>query len=57
MKKTLRYLIFFAASFVIQWIWYTMVTPGTHKSLLNMLLASLVFVFILFILDLVPKKR
>ncbi|WP_157800200.1 hypothetical protein [Sporolactobacillus pectinivorans] len=57
MKKAMRYLIFFVASLLIQWVWYAVVSPGAHKSLLDMLLASLVFIFILFMLDLVPRRR
>ncbi|WP_018962248.1 hypothetical protein [Sporolactobacillus vineae] len=57
MKKVLRYIAFFIGAFLVQWIWYTLVTPGKPYSFLQLLMTSVVFVVILYLLDLMPKKR
>ncbi|SFG52589.1 hypothetical protein [Sporolactobacillus nakayamae] len=57
MKKLLYYAGLFVACFVIQWFWYAQIKTNSNKSLLDMLLTSVVFAVIVFLLDFLSKKR
>ncbi|MFX3616787.1 MAG: hypothetical protein ACE3JK_04620 [Sporolactobacillus sp.] len=57
MKKVLNYFILFAAAFIVQWVWYSYIKPKNGGSLLDIFLTALVFTTIIFLLDLIPKKK
>ncbi|WP_353947507.1 hypothetical protein ABNN70_08180 [Sporolactobacillus sp. Y61] len=57
MKKFISYAGLFAASLIIQWLWFTYMMPRPDKSLMDMLLASVVFIVILMLLDLAQHRR
>ncbi|MCO7176492.1 hypothetical protein ACFP7A_11100 [Sporolactobacillus kofuensis] len=57
MKKTLHYTGLFLLCFVIQWFWFTQIMTKSQKTPPEMLLTSVVFIVIVVLLDLVPKKR
>ncbi|MDN3956453.1 hypothetical protein [Sporolactobacillus laevolacticus] len=57
MKKIYYYVGLFVLSYVIQWFWYTQIMTKSNKTPLDMLLSSVVFIAILFFLDLGAKIR
>lgn len=57
MRKVIYYVGLFLASLAVQWLWFSYIMPRPDKSLQDMLLASVVFVVVLALLDLVPKRR
>ncbi|MCO7125073.1 hypothetical protein NIE88_04700 [Sporolactobacillus shoreicorticis] len=57
MKKLLYYAGLFVACFAIQWYWYTQIMTKANKTMLDMLLASIVFIVIVVLLDYVSGKR
>ncbi|CAM3204923.1 hypothetical protein [Sporolactobacillus spathodeae] len=56
-KKITHYLILFAVAFVLQWIWYSYIKPRPGETLVDMLLTAVVFAVIVFLLDLLAKKK
>ncbi|MDD9148123.1 hypothetical protein OYT88_06120 [Sporolactobacillus sp. CQH2019] len=56
-KKVLNYVGLFIAIFAAQWIWFTYIKPDKTKTLLELILSSVVFIVVFLLLDLVPKKR
>lgn len=57
MKKALNYFILFAAAFIVQWVWYSYIKPKSGGSLLDIFLTAIVFTAVIFLLDLIPKKK
>ncbi|BBN98292.1 hypothetical protein [Sporolactobacillus terrae] len=57
MKKVLYYAGLFVASFVVQWVWYHQFAAQFNKTPLDMLLASVAFLVILILLDLISPRR
>ncbi|MCR6606592.1 MAG: hypothetical protein AAG110_04885 [Bacillus velezensis] len=54
--NSIRYILYFVISFVLQLLWFFLVKENSNATILDMLMMSLLFTLFMFILDKFLKK-
>ncbi|AHK50448.1 hypothetical protein AJ82_16730 [Bacillus velezensis TrigoCor1448] len=54
--NSIRYILYFVISFVLQLLWFFLVKENSNVTILDMLIMSLLFTLFMFILDKFLKK-
>ncbi|WP_259424505.1 hypothetical protein [Bacillus velezensis] len=55
--NSIRYILYFVISFVLQLLWFFLVKENSNVTILDMLIMSLLFTLFMFILDKFLKKN
>nr|MDH3091367.1 hypothetical protein [Bacillus velezensis] len=55
--NSIRYILYFVISFVLQLLWFFLVKENSNVTILDMLMMSLLFTLFIFILDKFLKKK
>ncbi|MEC3668140.1 hypothetical protein ABEX89_15675 [Bacillus velezensis] len=55
--NSIRYILYFVISFVLQLLWFFLVKENSNVTILDMLIMSLLFTLFMFILDKFLKKK